>query len=116
MNQKKDTRDTLNTNEPTQIRKFIVEAIDRIIGDSVSPHEVAERLGNAGIHGSRTHPCHCPLAKALKYEGVSDVEVWGKCVYVGDIEVRLPEVARQFVERFGAGSWPDLASSSQYFD
>src|SRR3989442_4913396 len=84
-----------------------------------TPDAIARALKEQGIVGRRQNPTECPVAHHLRFTlGLQGVQVWSDLV-TGlskkdeDTAVVPPTAVRDFVERFDAGAYAELATPSQ---
>lgn len=78
-----------------------------------SPGAIARYLERAGIKGTRTDPCNCPLAIWLTQYARKEVRVGSvtaRIPFDNDSITRLPFAVAQFVEQFDSGSYDYLCA------
>ena len=75
---------------------------------------IASALKEQGIAGRRRNPRECPVAHYLRLNlGLQGVLVFAGLLRNDDAPVVLPTAVRDFVERFDAGAYAELAIPSQ---
>jgi hypothetical protein len=75
---------------------------------------IASALKEQGIAGRRGNPRECPVAHYLRLNlGLQGVLVFAGLLKNADAPVVLPAAVRDFVERFDAGAYAELAIPSQ---